>query len=77
VPFPFAAEDHQTANAKFLADRDAAIMVKDSEAKDQLVAQVIALAKDIKKQDELKANISKYAVSNADEQVAVEILKSI
>jgi hypothetical protein len=41
------------------------------------VAQVIALAKDIKKQDELKANISKYAVSNADEQVAVEILKSI
>ena len=31
VPYPFAAEDHQTVNAKYLVDRDAAMMVKDSE----------------------------------------------
>jgi UDP-N-acetylglucosamine--N-acetylmuramyl-(pentapeptide) pyrophosphoryl-undecaprenol N-acetylglucosamine transferase len=28
VPFPFAVDDHQTANAKFLADRGAAILVQ-------------------------------------------------
>ena len=27
IPFPFAIDDHQTANAKFLADSDAAILL--------------------------------------------------
>lgn len=31
VPFPFAADDHQTANAHYLADRGAAILVPQSE----------------------------------------------
>lgn len=77
VPFPFAAEDHQTVNAKKLVDRNAAMMVKDSEASEKLVATIIALAKDETKQNELKQNISKLAVANADEIVAKEILKSV
>ena len=32
VPYPYAAEDHQTVNAKKLVDKNAALMVKDSEA---------------------------------------------
>jgi len=31
VPFPHAVDDHQTANARFLADRGAAILLKQSE----------------------------------------------
>ena len=31
VPFPFAADDHQTANARYLAERGAAILVPQSE----------------------------------------------
>jgi len=31
VPYPFAADDHQTANARFLADRSAAILVPENE----------------------------------------------
>jgi UDP-N-acetylglucosamine--N-acetylmuramyl-(pentapeptide) pyrophosphoryl-undecaprenol N-acetylglucosamine transferase len=31
VPFPFATDDHQTANAKFLSDRGAAVLVPQSE----------------------------------------------
>jgi UDP-N-acetylglucosamine--N-acetylmuramyl-(pentapeptide) pyrophosphoryl-undecaprenol N-acetylglucosamine transferase len=77
VPFPFAAEDHQTVNAKKLVDRNAAMMVKDSEASEQLVATIVALAKDEAKQTELKQNISKLAVKNADEVIAKEILKSL
>jgi UDP-N-acetylglucosamine--N-acetylmuramyl-(pentapeptide) pyrophosphoryl-undecaprenol N-acetylglucosamine transferase len=34
VPFPFAAEDHQTKNAMNLVEKNAARMVKDSEMKE-------------------------------------------
>ena len=77
VPFPFAAEDHQTVNAKKLVDRNAAMMVKDSEATGKLVSTVIALAKDEAKQNELKKNIAPLAITNADDVVAKEILASL
>jgi UDP-N-acetylglucosamine--N-acetylmuramyl-(pentapeptide) pyrophosphoryl-undecaprenol N-acetylglucosamine transferase len=77
VPFPFAAEDHQTANAKSLVDKNAGLMIKDSEAKEKLVATIIELSKDENKQKELKENIGKLAITNADEVVAKEILKTI
>jgi UDP-N-acetylglucosamine--N-acetylmuramyl-(pentapeptide) pyrophosphoryl-undecaprenol N-acetylglucosamine transferase len=32
VPYPFAAEDHQTVNALQLVNKKAAMMIKDSEA---------------------------------------------
>ncbi len=77
VPYPFAAEDHQTANAKKLVDKNAALMIKDGEAKEQLVPAIIALAKDESEQEELKKNIAPLGISNADELVANEILKSL
>lgn len=77
VPFPHAAEDHQTVNAKKLVDRNAAMMVRDSEAAEKLVSTIIALAKDEARQNELKTNISKLAITNADEMIAREILKSL
>ncbi|MBK8521766.1 MAG: undecaprenyldiphospho-muramoylpentapeptide beta-N-acetylglucosaminyltransferase [Chitinophagaceae bacterium] len=77
VPFPFAAEDHQTVNAQNLVNKNAGIMIKDSEALALLVPAIIALAKDEHKQEELKTNISKLAITNADEIIATEILKNI
>jgi UDP-N-acetylglucosamine--N-acetylmuramyl-(pentapeptide) pyrophosphoryl-undecaprenol N-acetylglucosamine transferase len=77
VPFPFAAEDHQTVNAMNLVEKHAALMVKDSEAIDKVVPTIIELAKNEQEQNELKGNIGKYAVVNADEHIAKEILKSI
>ena len=77
VPFPHAAEDHQTVNAKKLVDRNAAMMVRDSEASEKLVSAIIGLSKDEQKQNELKQNISKLAITNADEMIAKEILKSL
>ena len=50
VPYPFAAEDHQTVNAKQLVNKNAALMVKDSEAMEKLVPMIIELAKDENKQ---------------------------
>lgn len=77
VPFPYAAEDHQTANAKHLVEKHAGLMVKDSEAKDKLVNTILALATDEAKQAELKQNIAKLGVSDADRIIANEILKLI
>ena len=77
VPFPFAAEDHQTANAMNLVNKNAALIVRDSEAKEKLVATVIDLSKDEALQQRLKANISPMAITNADEVIAKEILKTI
>lgn len=77
VPYPFAAEDHQTANAKKLVDKHAGVMIKDCDALSQLVSTVIMLSKDEPEQEVLKANISKLAITDADERIASEILMEI
>ena len=77
VPYPFAAEDHQTANAQNLVNKNAGIMVKDKEALEKLVATITSLAKDEQQQNELKTNIGKLGITNADEIIAKEILNTI
>jgi UDP-N-acetylglucosamine--N-acetylmuramyl-(pentapeptide) pyrophosphoryl-undecaprenol N-acetylglucosamine transferase len=77
VPYPFAAEDHQTVNAKNLVQKNAALMVRDDEAIDKLVPMIIDLSKNEIKQNELKQNIKKLAIKNADEIIAEEIINYI
>ena len=77
VPFPHAAEDHQTSNAKSLVDKNAALMVKDTDAPTKLFSVATDLLFDEAKQQELRQNIRLLTVSNADEIVALEILKNI
>jgi UDP-N-acetylglucosamine--N-acetylmuramyl-(pentapeptide) pyrophosphoryl-undecaprenol N-acetylglucosamine transferase len=77
VPYPFAAEDHQTVNAMNLVQKGAALMVKDSEAGEKVVPTIIELSKDENKQRELKEHIGQQKVTNADARVAEEVLKSI
>ncbi|HRP31974.1 MAG TPA: undecaprenyldiphospho-muramoylpentapeptide beta-N-acetylglucosaminyltransferase [Agriterribacter sp.] len=75
VPFPFAAEDHQTVNATRLVEKQAALMVKDSEVQQLLVAKAIALAQHDEQRQQLKNNIAGLAITNADEMIAEAILK--
>jgi UDP-N-acetylglucosamine--N-acetylmuramyl-(pentapeptide) pyrophosphoryl-undecaprenol N-acetylglucosamine transferase len=77
VPFPFAAEDHQTVNAQHLVNKNAGLMIKDSEAAVKLVPAIIALAKNEKQQEELKKEIAALGVTNADELIAKKILELI
>jgi UDP-N-acetylglucosamine--N-acetylmuramyl-(pentapeptide) pyrophosphoryl-undecaprenol N-acetylglucosamine transferase len=77
VPYPFAAEDHQTVNARKLVDKNAALMIQDSEAAEKLVPAIIALANDEDRQAALKKNIAPLGITNADEAVAMEVLKAI
>src|SRR5258705_134769 len=77
VPYPFAAEDHQMVNARQLEKKNAALIVKDSEAMEKLVFMTIELSLDEGKQNELKKNISALAIRNADRKIAEEILKNV
>jgi UDP-N-acetylglucosamine--N-acetylmuramyl-(pentapeptide) pyrophosphoryl-undecaprenol N-acetylglucosamine transferase len=77
VPYPFAAEDHQTVNAMELVKKNAALMVKDNEVLQKLVFMTIELSMDTDKQEELRKNISALGITNADERIAEEILKVI
>ena len=77
IPFPFAAEDHQTINAQNLVNKNAGIMIKDSEAKEKLVAAIIELAKNEQEQGVLKENIGRLAITDADKRIADEIIKTI
>ncbi|MGB0368143.1 MAG: UDP-N-acetylglucosamine--N-acetylmuramyl-(pentapeptide) pyrophosphoryl-undecaprenol N-acetylglucosamine transferase, partial [Flavobacteriales bacterium] len=75
VPFPFAAEDHQTKNAQALVDVDAAILVPDNEAGKRACQEALTLLADDAQIAKLSTNIKTLALPNADEVIAKEILK--
>ncbi len=77
IPYPFAAEDHQSVNAQQLVKKNAAMMIRDSEVKEKLVSALIDLANDTEKQKQLKNNIEKLGIKDADERIAAEILNLI
>jgi UDP-N-acetylglucosamine--N-acetylmuramyl-(pentapeptide) pyrophosphoryl-undecaprenol N-acetylglucosamine transferase len=74
VPSPNVAEDHQTKNAKALADKNAALMVADKDAVQELGEKAVKLAVDENLQTTLKQNISKMAYKDAATKIAEEIL---
>jgi len=75
VPSPNVAEDHQTHNALALTKRKAAIMIKDDEAKPNLISAAFDLLKNETLQRELSENIKQMAVPNAAEKIVEEIMK--
>ncbi len=77
VPYPFAAEDHQTVNAKTLVNKGAAQMITDADALEKLVPSLIKLSKDELQQQALKENIGRLALRDADLLIANEILQNI
>ncbi|MGM0503706.1 MAG: undecaprenyldiphospho-muramoylpentapeptide beta-N-acetylglucosaminyltransferase [Bacteroidota bacterium] len=75
VPSPNVAEDHQTKNAMALVNKNAAIMVKDSNAKTELVDRVLNLVHDEDKMDDLSKNIKGMALRDSAKIIAEEVLK--
>jgi len=75
VPSPNVAEDHQTKNAQALVKKDAAIMIADSNAREQMIQNALVLIKEEKKLMELSKNILTLAEKNTSERIADEIAK--
>ena len=77
VPSPNVAEDHQTHNAMALVNKDAAILVRDSEAQEKLMAEACALIENPDKIALLEKNISRLALRDAAMTIADEIYKIV
>ncbi len=77
VPSPNVAEDHQTKNAMALVKRDAAVMVKDVDAVEQLIPMTLGLLNDNDKLTTLSQNIYQLAEKNAAERIVAEIERII
>lgn len=77
VPYPFAAEDHQTSNAMNLVNKDAADWVRDHEVNDKLIERILLLKKDDNRRNKMKEQLSAIAIEDADERIADEIFKII
>jgi UDP-N-acetylglucosamine--N-acetylmuramyl-(pentapeptide) pyrophosphoryl-undecaprenol N-acetylglucosamine transferase len=77
IPLPTAAEDHQTKNAMSLVNKGAALIVKNSEASEQIGKVAVATLNDENKLIQLTANIQKFATYDAAAVIASEILKLV
>ena len=75
VPYPFAAEDHQTSNAMALVEEHAAVMVTNADAEKELIIQLKALLYDETKQELMKKSLQKMAITDADERIAKKVIE--
>ncbi len=75
VPSPNVAEDHQTKNAKALADENAAILIPDSEIDEKLLPEAFKLVNNSRLSAELSENIKKLAKPDATKQIVDEAEK--
>lgn len=75
VPSPNVAEDHQTKNALALADKDAAIMVRDADAATTLVSTILDTAANQDRLASMSRNIQQLAYRDSDELIVDEIVK--
>ncbi|MBL0046575.1 MAG: undecaprenyldiphospho-muramoylpentapeptide beta-N-acetylglucosaminyltransferase [Bacteroidetes bacterium] len=74
IPYPFAAEDHQTSNAQALVTHHAAVLIKDSDVKEKLKETLFDLLQNDEKRKKLEENIIRLAFRDAAEVIASEVV---
>lgn len=77
VPSPNVAEDHQTKNAMALVHKEAAVMITDKDAGEQLVSTALKVVCDAERLKILSRNISELARHHAADRIVDEIVKII
>lgn len=77
VPSPNVAEDHQTKNAMALVSQQAAVLVRDADAQQNLVNETISLINDSRRKQLLGTNISRMAQHESAQRIAGIILECI
>ena len=77
VPSPNVAEDHQTHNAMALVRRDAALLVKDADAVDELLSTAVGLLHNDKLRSSLEKNAEAMALRDAAQMIADEVYKLV
>lgn len=76
VPFPQAVDDHQTRNAQYLVERDAAVLIPQSDALAELLhAQLLVFAADPARLQAMGQAARRLAKPDAAERVADAVLE--
>lgn len=73
IPSPNVAEDHQTKNALAVSQKDAAILLKETDAFSMFESTLESLLISKELQEKLSANIKKMALPNATKHIVDEI----
>ena len=76
VPSPNVSEDHQTKNAMALVKKQAAILIKDDVAKEQLISLAVEVLNDDDKMNELRVAIKRMAKPNATADI-VDVIETL
>lgn len=77
VPSPNVAEDHQTKNAMALVNKNAALMVADAQAINDLIPQALALLNNALECETLSREIKKLGIDNADDRIVQEVVRIV
>ena len=77
IPSPNVAENHQYKNAQSLVNKNAALLVKDSDANNKLVDKIISLKNDPVLMQKLAKNIKKMEYKDASNIIAEHALKLV
>ncbi|MGN0282939.1 MAG: undecaprenyldiphospho-muramoylpentapeptide beta-N-acetylglucosaminyltransferase [Prevotella sp.] len=75
VPSPNVAEDHQTKNAMALVNKQAAMIMKDNRAPEELLDLALETVTSEGKLESLSLNIKKLALPDSADIIAKEVLK--
>ena len=75
VPSPNVAEDHQTHNAMALVNKQAALLVRDADAPEQLIPLALETVVDTDKLHELSKNAAAMALRDSARIIAEEVIK--
>ena len=77
IPSPNVAEDHQTKNAQAVANKNGALIIKESDLDEKFETQFNKLIHDEKLQIQLSENIKKLGKPNATNDIVNQIIKLI
>ena len=77
VPSPNVAEDHQTHNAMALVNKDAALIVRDAHAGEELLPTALSLLGDPKRIAQLEKNVAPLARLDAAQTIVDEVYKLV
>jgi len=73
VPYPYAWR-YQKTNAKYLVDRDAALMIRDEELKERLLPTVLSLIRNPERLNQMKSALKDMAKPEAAKMIARELI---
>ena len=77
VPSPNVAEDHQTHNAMALVRKDAAVLVRDADAAEQLLPTALDLLRDGERIRRIERNVAPLARLDAAQTIIDEVYKLV